>query len=357
MRPTTSRRATTPTGARSTGRPRRATTRSGSRAGSPQPQLEIDHSADSPQLQWLERKVRGPGNCRIAFWHGPRFNAGKHSGDDSIESFWDALGGRAKLVLNGHDHNMQRQAGRDGIVQLISGAGGDKQYPSDPDYPGLRFASDASPGACAFASGLAGPLRLRRRRRSGARLGDTPLQTQAIARRPPNGLFGRLGPDQDHVGRVDPDRMAFLARRRRTSPSARASRISLRTSSALSSTTTWVSWPPAREIRVGTLTSLQARPLWAGVPAGAATSRRQQAGGCWAALSHARRPFHFAPAAESIDARSKLAWQLQRYPLDQRANLQAAHLIGRRDPLRPASGSKAPPGASVRQPGAQRLLP
>ena len=108
---------------------------------------EIDHSPDSPQLQWLERKVRGPGNCRIAFWHRPRFNAGEHSGDDSIESFWDALGGRAKLVLNGHDHNMQRQAGRDGIVQLISGAGGDKQYPLDPDYPGLRFASDASPGA------------------------------------------------------------------------------------------------------------------------------------------------------------------------------------------------------------------
>jgi hypothetical protein len=108
---------------------------------------EIDHSPGSPQLQWLKRKVRGPGNCRIAFWHRPLFNAGRHAGDDSVESFWDELGGRAKLVLNGHDHNMQRQAGKDGIVQLISGAGGTRQYPFDADYPGLRFGSDASPGA------------------------------------------------------------------------------------------------------------------------------------------------------------------------------------------------------------------
>ena len=110
---------------------------------------QIDYSPGSPQLRWLERKVSGPGNCRIAFWHRPRFNADTRHGDGdaSIESFWDALGGHAKLVVNGHDHNMQRQAGKDGIVQLISGAGGNKQYPINPDYPGLRFANDTSPGA------------------------------------------------------------------------------------------------------------------------------------------------------------------------------------------------------------------
>jgi hypothetical protein len=108
---------------------------------------EIDHSPGSPQLRWLERKVSGPGNCRIAFWHRPRFNAGRHGGDASVESFWDTLGGHARLVVNGHDHNMQRQAGTNGIVQLISGAGGDKQYPLETEYAGLRFGNDASPGA------------------------------------------------------------------------------------------------------------------------------------------------------------------------------------------------------------------
>ena len=74
-------------------------------------------------------------------------------------------------------------------------------------------------------------------------------------------------------------------------------------------------------------------------------------------MSHARRPFHFAPAAECIDARSKLAWQLQRYPLDQRANLQAAHLIGRRDRRRPASPFKDASGSVGTSAGAKRCLP
>jgi hypothetical protein len=119
---------------------------------------QIDYDPGSPQLQWLERRTRGPGNCRIAFWHRPRFNAGTNhgAGDSSIASLWSALQGRARLVLNGHEHNLQRQAPTQGIVQLISGAGGDKQSGLDRGYPGLRFGYDDSPGALR--------LRLTRRR-------------------------------------------------------------------------------------------------------------------------------------------------------------------------------------------------
>ena len=110
---------------------------------------EIDHSPTSPQLRWLRRKVHRPGNCRIAFWHRPRFNAGTThpGGDPGARTFWDALAGHARLVLNGHEHNMQRQAPEQGMVQLISGAGGDEQYPLDRSYRGLRFGNDRSPGA------------------------------------------------------------------------------------------------------------------------------------------------------------------------------------------------------------------
>jgi hypothetical protein len=110
---------------------------------------QIDYDPGSPQIDWLERKLRGPGNCRIAFWHRPRFNAGTNheDGDSSIASFWDALQGEARLVINGHEHNMQRQAPTQGIVQLISGAGGDKQYGLDRSYPGLRFGANSAPGA------------------------------------------------------------------------------------------------------------------------------------------------------------------------------------------------------------------
>ena len=42
---------------------------------------ETDHGPRSAQVRWLKRQLRGPGNCRIAFWHRPRFNAGLH-GDE-----------------------------------------------------------------------------------------------------------------------------------------------------------------------------------------------------------------------------------------------------------------------------------
>ena len=30
----------------------------------------------SAQLSWLEGELGGPGNCRLAFWHAPRYSAG-----------------------------------------------------------------------------------------------------------------------------------------------------------------------------------------------------------------------------------------------------------------------------------------
>lgn len=108
---------------------------------------QIDHSPGSPQVHWLRHKVRGPGNCRIAFWHRPRFNAGTRPGDSGLATFWDALQGNARLVLNGHEHNMQRLAPIQGIVQLIAGSGGDGPYGINRGYPGLRFGNDSDLGA------------------------------------------------------------------------------------------------------------------------------------------------------------------------------------------------------------------
>ena len=59
---------------------------------------EIARGPRSPQLRWLRRRLRPPGDCRIAFWH-PRWSAGEVHGDNpKVDGLWRALGGHARLV-------------------------------------------------------------------------------------------------------------------------------------------------------------------------------------------------------------------------------------------------------------------
>ena len=108
---------------------------------------ETDHGTGSPQVRWLQRTVRGPGDCRIAFWHRPRYNAGTVHGDaPDVEPLWSALRGHARIVLSGHEHNMQRLAPRDGITQFVSGAGGRDHY-GFHRRPDVKFADAEHFGA------------------------------------------------------------------------------------------------------------------------------------------------------------------------------------------------------------------
>ena len=108
---------------------------------------EAAHDASSPQVRWLRRAVRGRGTCRLAFWHRPRFSAGNYRNVRHVEPFWAALRRRAAIVVNGHDHNMQRFEPRHGITQFIAGAGGRRLYRVDENLPGLAYASDDEWGA------------------------------------------------------------------------------------------------------------------------------------------------------------------------------------------------------------------
>ena len=109
---------------------------------------EIDYGTDSDQVRWIRRQTREGGDCRLAFWHRPRYSAGTNHGDDpSLQPLWDALEGRARLIVNGHEHDMQRLAPRQGMIELIAGAGGRSSYPIDRGYDGLRFGDDRLFGA------------------------------------------------------------------------------------------------------------------------------------------------------------------------------------------------------------------
>jgi hypothetical protein len=98
-----------------------------------------------PARSWLREQVEPGGNCRIAFWHAPRRSAGHHpTGPRRVDRFWDALAGRARLVVNGHDHNSQRLREQDGIVEYIAGAGGRKLYEVDESDKQLAFSNDTN---------------------------------------------------------------------------------------------------------------------------------------------------------------------------------------------------------------------
>ena len=98
------------------------------------------------QSAWVSARVRRGGTCRLAFWHRPRFSAGIHGDSKRVDPLWRALRGRARLVLNGHDHDLQRLRRRDGITQLVAGAGGRSRYPLRRDRR-LVFGNASSDGA------------------------------------------------------------------------------------------------------------------------------------------------------------------------------------------------------------------
>jgi Calcineurin-like phosphoesterase len=105
------------------------------------------HDAGSKQVRWLKQRVARGGNCRIAFWHRPLKSAGSHGDQDDIGPLWEPLAERARLVINGHEHNMQRLRRVDGIVPLISGAGGGSHYEVNRSDRRLVFADTQRSGA------------------------------------------------------------------------------------------------------------------------------------------------------------------------------------------------------------------
>jgi acid phosphatase type 7 len=107
-----------------------------------------EHSDSDAIATWLTEQAGAGGNCRIAFWHRPAYSAGKYErGDAHARQYWDALVGGARIILNGHDHDMQRLRARDGIVEFISGAGGRHRHNVDEKDPDLAFGDDDHFGA------------------------------------------------------------------------------------------------------------------------------------------------------------------------------------------------------------------
>ncbi len=108
---------------------------------------QAPHGTFSPQIRWLEGAVAGPGDCRIAFTHRPRYSAGAYGGAPDMNPFWNRLSGRARIVLAGHDHNFQRHRPQRGLTQYVVGAGGRGRYALHRGSPTLAWGRDDVDGA------------------------------------------------------------------------------------------------------------------------------------------------------------------------------------------------------------------
>jgi len=108
---------------------------------------EEPHGPRSRQVRWIRSRVRAPGTCRLAFWHRPRYSAGLHGDQPDIEPLWQALRGHATLILNGHDHDLQRLRPVGGLTEFVVGAGGHGLYRVSPRDARRAFADDTHYGA------------------------------------------------------------------------------------------------------------------------------------------------------------------------------------------------------------------
>jgi len=110
-------------------------------------ELNSETSHGGKQLAWLRRQLRARGDCRLAFWHRPRYSAGLHGDNRDMDPYWRALEGHARLVVSGHDHDMQRFAPRGTLTPLVAGAGGRSHYRVNRQRAALAFADDRDWGA------------------------------------------------------------------------------------------------------------------------------------------------------------------------------------------------------------------
>jgi hypothetical protein len=108
---------------------------------------QAGHGPESTQVRWLERAVMGAGDCRIAFWHRPRYSAGAYRLAADLNPLWNRLVGRARIVLSGHDHNLQRHRPQRGITQYVVGAGGRERYALHHGRSTMAWGTDAVDGA------------------------------------------------------------------------------------------------------------------------------------------------------------------------------------------------------------------
>jgi Calcineurin-like phosphoesterase/RTX calcium-binding nonapeptide repeat (4 copies) len=100
---------------------------------------EISMDEGSAQYRWLQSDLAASdARCTLAYWHKPRFVAGRYDDFTFTTPIWRLLyAAKAEVVLNGHDHNYQRYGPSSpdgapapvrGLREFVVGTGGRSLY-------------------------------------------------------------------------------------------------------------------------------------------------------------------------------------------------------------------------------------
>ncbi len=101
------------------------------------------HGPRSTQVRWLEKALAdAQGDCRIAFWHRPRLTHAGYESAPDLNPLWNRLAGHARIVLSGHDHDLQRHRPVRGLIQYVVGAGGRARYQLEGGDPTRAWGRD-----------------------------------------------------------------------------------------------------------------------------------------------------------------------------------------------------------------------
>lgn len=100
------------------------------------------------QADWLRRDLAThPGVRIVVSWADPRYSSGtRHGSEPSVQPFLNALAGREGIVLNGHEHQYERFASRDGFRQFVVGTAGGANYPFGVPLAGSQRRITGVPG-------------------------------------------------------------------------------------------------------------------------------------------------------------------------------------------------------------------
>lgn len=91
----------------------------------------LDYAVGSDQYTWLQEDLEtADQRWKIVYFHHPVFSSGLHGSTSGMDTILAPLfsANNVDVVLNGHDHDYERNSKVDGVLYVVTGGGGRSLY-------------------------------------------------------------------------------------------------------------------------------------------------------------------------------------------------------------------------------------